>query len=68
MKAYQQTVLMAASRLLGYPTREDLYDVETLVKTMDGPESVKQMLRDAAESICRKPLHDLEELYVATLI
>ncbi|RYG72599.1 nitrate reductase molybdenum cofactor assembly chaperone [Lentibacillus lipolyticus] len=66
MKSYQQTVLLAASRLLGYPTREDLQDAETLVKTMDGPESVKAMLWDVTDSICRKPLHDLQELYVST--
>ncbi|TRM11887.1 nitrate reductase molybdenum cofactor assembly chaperone [Lentibacillus cibarius] len=66
MEAYQQIVLMAASRLLSYPTREDLRDVQVMVETMEGPEAVKRTARDAAASICRMPLHDLQELYVET--
>ncbi|WP_164669514.1 nitrate reductase molybdenum cofactor assembly chaperone [Virgibacillus doumboii] len=66
MESYKADLLMIASRMLSYPSGKDEEDVRDCVEGLDTLDTIKKIVRNAADSVYRIPLHDLREIYVST--
>ncbi|MFD1038995.1 nitrate reductase molybdenum cofactor assembly chaperone [Virgibacillus byunsanensis] len=66
MESLQSNLLIIASRMLSYPTREDEQAVTEALEDMDLEDDVKKTVGDALDKVYRIPLHDRWEIYVST--
>lgn len=66
MENYQTNLLLAASRLLSYPSSAEEEDVMKCIEEMDTAEVMKKKVLAAANAIYRIPLRERMEVYVST--